>query len=791
MRKKQVIPVLLGDAIPQPDGAEEEYEKYCRCMMMLFTPWRDLRCLKGEHRTWIEAFEQETFSPAKTAIIRNMNVEKECKEARDAHAHAAQEQCIKPHVFDRNDTEYDDGQIDMAAFDQALFADSSLDPEDDDLSAINGESKSLIPGDVSKNAGDIQTCLRAAKDGGLFEVVRSFPSANSECDATMTELLTDQNRGRVKEFTSIMKTAKKRKRPIDVGSTDAEVKRARMDFTEDDPTISLEQMEKDADITSIYYKPEITDSQKECILTDIIQEFKLSDNAEQEMCLRIIGEHFIHGNIKQLLMFITGIGGSGKSHVIRATVEMFRRCGAPEKLTLSAPTGSAAVLIDGYTIHALTFLPKREVPVKQHDLEYIWRTIEYLILDEASLLSAELLSQVSHRICQAKSWDETARDKPFGGVNVIFAGDLGQLRPPMSNALYSFKLVDKLGPGTIQTVKGQSALHGAFLWCQIDVVVELKQNWRARDDAAFVEMLNRIRLGKVRKIAIDRHNASDYDVLKTRLLPEIQGRSKDEFESFKDAPIIVTRKYLRDAINQSKACAFATQTGQEHHVYHAKDRISGNSLAIDQQERLWKMDTTHTNDSPGILPLISGMPIMVTENAATSCKIVNGSRGILKSIVYEIDEASNRFPVYALVEIKESTLHVAGLDDGIIPIFPITSSFTFCMGEKTVIIRRTQLPILPGWAFTDYKVQGSELSKVIVDLTNARTLQSIYVMLSCASKLRNVAILRWFSSRTLHADLQGDARNELQRLVNIATSTRTKYLQEHTSGMSPTLMPVS
>ncbi|KAG1798685.1 hypothetical protein EV424DRAFT_1303868, partial [Suillus variegatus] len=84
----------------------------------------------------------------------------------------------------------------------------------------------------------------------------------------------------------------------------------------------------------------------------------LSDNAEQEMCLRIIGEHFICGDVKQLLMFITGIGGSGKSHVIRVTVEMFRHCRAPEKLTLSAPTGSAAVLIDGYTIHALTFLPK-------------------------------------------------------------------------------------------------------------------------------------------------------------------------------------------------------------------------------------------------------------------------------------------------------------------------------------------------------------------------------------------------------------------------------------------------
>ncbi|KAG1780902.1 hypothetical protein EV702DRAFT_927029, partial [Suillus placidus] len=84
----------------------------------------------------------------------------------------------------------------------------------------------------------------------------------------------------------------------------------------------------------------------------------LSDNAEQEMSFWIVGEHFLRDDVQQLLMFITGIGGSGKSHVIRAIVEMFQRCGALEKLTLSAPTGSAAVLIEGYTIHALMFLPK-------------------------------------------------------------------------------------------------------------------------------------------------------------------------------------------------------------------------------------------------------------------------------------------------------------------------------------------------------------------------------------------------------------------------------------------------
>ncbi|KAG1811911.1 hypothetical protein EV424DRAFT_1275663, partial [Suillus variegatus] len=69
---------------------------------------------------------------------------------------------------------------------------------------------------------------------------------------------------------------------------------------------------------------------------------------------------------------------------------------------------------------------------------------------------------------------------PYGGVNLIFAGDFGQLRPPKSNALYSYKLVKNLAPATMQTIKGQSALHGAFLWRQVDTVVELKQNWRAK-----------------------------------------------------------------------------------------------------------------------------------------------------------------------------------------------------------------------------------------------------------------------------------------------------------------------
>ncbi|KAJ7927864.1 hypothetical protein B0H13DRAFT_1568932, partial [Mycena leptocephala] len=84
----------------------------------------------------------------------------------------------------------------------------------------------------------------------------------------------------------------------------------------------------------------------------------IDDNLEQIRAVRIIAEHLLFGMERQLLLYIAGVGGSGKSFVVKAIVEFFRRCGVSDTMLLSAPTGCAAVLINGYTIHALTFLPK-------------------------------------------------------------------------------------------------------------------------------------------------------------------------------------------------------------------------------------------------------------------------------------------------------------------------------------------------------------------------------------------------------------------------------------------------
>ncbi|KAG1788113.1 uncharacterized protein HD556DRAFT_1245603, partial [Suillus plorans] len=89
LRSKLVVPVLLGDSIPRPDQSDEEYELHGRAMMMLFKPWRNLKGLKGDNDNWATAFEKETFPPNLSVIIQNMNVENECKDARDAHAAVA------------------------------------------------------------------------------------------------------------------------------------------------------------------------------------------------------------------------------------------------------------------------------------------------------------------------------------------------------------------------------------------------------------------------------------------------------------------------------------------------------------------------------------------------------------------------------------------------------------------------------------------------------------------------------------------------------------------------------
>ncbi|KAI0309301.1 hypothetical protein OF83DRAFT_1029408, partial [Amylostereum chailletii] len=141
------------------------------------------------------------------------------------------------------------------------------------------------------------------------------------------------------------------------------------------------------------------------ILQSVLEDMHMYGNEEQELALSIVVDHFEnerHCNI-QMLLYLAGIGGTCKSHVIQAVVEYFDRQNAREKLLLSAPTGIAAVLISGHTLHALAFLPteNRWVEISADSAEKmndIWRDVEYLTVDEVSMVSAQMMSHLSRRL---------------------------------------------------------------------------------------------------------------------------------------------------------------------------------------------------------------------------------------------------------------------------------------------------------------------------------------------------------------------------------------------------------
>ncbi|KAJ6601231.1 hypothetical protein DFH09DRAFT_900651, partial [Mycena vulgaris] len=95
------------------------------------------------------------------------------------------------------------------------------------------------------------------------------------------------------------------------------------------------------------------------------------------------------------------------------------------------------------------------------------------------MISATLLSEICSRINQAKASEHLGPETVFGGINVIFLGDMGQLKPVLAKSLFSHDLVGQLVPNTTETADGQAALYGAFLWRMVSKVVILRKNWRA------------------------------------------------------------------------------------------------------------------------------------------------------------------------------------------------------------------------------------------------------------------------------------------------------------------------
>lgn len=202
-------------------------------------------------------------------------------------------------------------------------------------------------------------------------------------------------------------------------------------------------------------------------------------------------------------MCVPGCGGTGKSQLIRAITAYFAETNRIHKLRKLAPTSVAAAEIEGMTIHSfLGDRRNRKTKVKMPDrpgkmtLENTWRFVEYIILDEMSMVGLSLLARLSKLVATAKHSDPMIT---MGGINIILFGDYIQYSPVFDKPLYhDFSKTTNSSTTINRKLPSENEIQqksARALILQTNCVVMLEEQMRTKD-LAYQTLLNRVRNGE-------------------------------------------------------------------------------------------------------------------------------------------------------------------------------------------------------------------------------------------------------------------------------------------------------
>lgn len=394
-------------------------------------------------------------------------------------------------------------------------------------------------------------------------------------------------------------------------------------------------------------------------------------------------------------MFITGKAGTGKSTLLQLFRQTTRR-----KAVVVAPTGIAALNVKGQTIHSFFGFPPR--PMGPHEIKKrrdrrLFQQMQTLVIDEISMVRADMLDNIDIFLRVNRDNPE-----PFGGLQVVFFGDLFQLPPVVATDAEIQLLTENYDSPYFFSAK-------VFEYGFSIEMLELRKVYR-QEQRHFLRLLDAVRLNRL--------DPEDLQELNQRYLPG--------FEPPELYLTLATRNAKVDAINKSQL----------------------NEIALPAQTYMAKVTGEFP---PNLFPTEPALQlklhaqVMFIKNDPEK-RFVNGTIGKVVKLENE--------SVTVMTEDRNGDrryIEVSRLDWEIVRYrLGIENPNTI---ETETIGTFTQFPLRLAWAITIHKSQGQTFEKIIIDLDRgAFEHGQTYVALSRCRSLEGIVLRQPIQPRDILTD---------------------------------------
>ena len=433
-------------------------------------------------------------------------------------------------------------------------------------------------------------------------------------------------------------------------------------------------------------------------------------------------------------VFLTGKAGTGKTTFLRRLKER-----SPKRMVVVAPTGVAAINAGGVTIHSFfqfplapyipggSFNSKDEKYRFSKEKKNIIRTLDLLVIDEISMVRADLLDQIDAVLRLHKD-----RHRPFGGVQLLMIGDLSQLAPVVKDGEWTLLREYYHTPYFFGSHALQQTRH---------VTIELTHVYR-QTDRTFINILNEVRENCLTPESLALLNS------------RVDGQQAEDNSAFK----IQNSAFTDGTIRLTTHNATANRYNEER-----MDALK--SIRFSFKAKVTGTFPESSYPAEETLVLKKGCQVMFLKNDSQGSRYYNGKLGIVSAV-------------------DAKRICVRGIDDNVeIEVEPdVWTNARYVIDKETKEIREEiegefrQYPLRLAWAITVHKSQGLTFDRAVLDVNAAFASGQVYVALSRCRSLEGLVLTAPLSPSSVKTDL----------LVTDYMNTELEQAQ-HTAGHLSTL----